>query len=194
MTSDPSSLLAWMRGRGPGDVTARAISDAGPRPFRRRSEADAALAVLIESGAIVEVSARPRVFRIIKPVAGIRAAPAGDGMAEPVAEQDPADEAPIPAAEVRALLADRTAHHAAGGRSETASRYMAARDTFEMLRTDARLTPTQITDGRCNVCGQDRDDTFLRVGGRVLVHARCLGEHRAAVAARVDATVLKALR
>ena len=61
--SHPELLLDWMLTRGPGDITARAIGECGPRGLRRKAESDAALAALLAAGSIVEVSARPRTFR-----------------------------------------------------------------------------------------------------------------------------------
>ena len=194
MTNDPAILLDWMHARGPGDIPARAISDAGPRVFRRKPESEAALAALIERGAIIEVAARPRVFRIVEAVTGIPAAPANDADLAPAAEQEPTDKQSIPSTEIRELLATRTAWHDANGLSDNAARYMAARDVFDALTVDPRIAPVQIAADRCHVCSQGLDGTTLRVGiGRVPVHARCLGEHRAAIAARIDTLVVSAI-
>ena len=111
MTNDPAILLDWMHARVPGDIPARAISDAGPRVFRRKPESEAALAALIERGAIIEVAARPRVFRIVEAVTGIPVTPVDDADLAPAAEQEPTDKQSIPLTEIRELLAARTAWH-----------------------------------------------------------------------------------
>ena len=62
--ADAEALLGWMAARGPGPITTRTIGDAGPRSVRRKSVMDAATAILIERGDIVEVSSKPRAFRV----------------------------------------------------------------------------------------------------------------------------------
>ena len=64
--SDTGVLLAWMRTQ-PGDVPLRAIGENGPRAFRRKADAEPALAALVAAGRLVEVSRRPRAFRVVRP-------------------------------------------------------------------------------------------------------------------------------
>ena len=64
--SDTGVLLAWMRTQ-PGDVCMRAIGENGPRAFRRKADAEPALAALVAAGRLVEVSRRPRAFRVVRP-------------------------------------------------------------------------------------------------------------------------------
>ena len=150
--SDAIELLGWMRARGPRDITMRAIGDAGPRTTRRRAAADPAIAALIEAGAIVEVMARPRTFRVV------------DAEAAPGTSAASSPGLPSPEAIV-VLLADEMADRRQSV-PEAAAAYIASADVRSALMAqvrEARGLPCS-----CEVCeaiGREVDDAMMSALG-----------------------------
>ena len=58
----PDMLLAWLRTRSAGEASFREMLQFGPAPLRSKTVADDALAALLLSGSVVELSRRPRRF------------------------------------------------------------------------------------------------------------------------------------
>lgn len=144
--NDAVELLDWMKARGPGDITMRAIGDAGPRTTRRRAAADPAIAALIEAGAIVEVSARPLAFRVIGAVSDTSAA---NSLGLPPAEA------------MIALLAEEMADRRQNV-PEAAAAYIASADVRSALMAqvrEARGLPCSCE--ACEAIGREVDDAVM---------------------------------
>ena len=173
-----------MASRGPGDISARAIGEAAPRQFRRRAESDAALAALLGSGAVVQVSNRPRSYHVIdQPENHISMTASTTAMAD----------SRVPADEIRTLFDGRLAHHANRGLTDKAALFLAGRDAHDTLRRDVRLVPPQPDTSRCAHCNGPNDEHLLRaLHGRIL-HARCYGKYRTAIDNDVDDLIAAAL-
>jgi hypothetical protein len=59
-------LLDWLRGRDQDVTDFREIMRLGPVPVRTKVEADQAVSILVTHGWLVEISARPRRFRLVR--------------------------------------------------------------------------------------------------------------------------------
>ena len=56
-----------MTARDEVEIGFREITRFGPTAVRTKDEAEAALAILIRLGSVVETSSRPRRFRVVRP-------------------------------------------------------------------------------------------------------------------------------
>jgi Protein of unknown function (DUF3987) len=61
-------LLEWLRERSEEVIDFRAILQRGPTPVRTKDKAEKALEVLKEHGWVVDISLRPRRFRLLREV------------------------------------------------------------------------------------------------------------------------------
>ena len=150
--SDAVELLDWMASRGPSDITMRAIGDTGPRAFRRKVDSDPAIAALIEAGAIVEVTARPRTFRVVE----VEAAP----------DTSAASSLALPSPEaIVALLANEMADRRQSV-PEAAAAYIASADSRSALMAqvrEARGLPCSCE--ACEAIGREVDDAVMSALG-----------------------------
>jgi hypothetical protein len=65
-----AALLEWLQGREEAETDFRDILRLGPGPVRTKAMAEEAVSILINYGWLIEVSARPRRFRVIKDGSG----------------------------------------------------------------------------------------------------------------------------
>src|SRR4051812_45223331 len=65
-----AALLEWLQGREDPETDFRDLLRLGPGPIRTKAMAEEAVSILINHSWLIEVSARPRRFRVIKDGSG----------------------------------------------------------------------------------------------------------------------------
>lgn len=185
--TDPEVLLAWMEKRR-GAISIRDISDAAPRPFRRRAAANVALAALIEGGEIIEVSARPRSFRV-----SARFGPKPGSAPGPKLCHLSVQSERIPASDISDLLDAAVAQHRQAGRSEPAALILGAADVRDGLRRDPQHAPVPNAFGLCQHCGRKLEADHAELLHGIRVHLACTLKYRNAVDRQLNALLADAL-
>ncbi len=200
---DSVVLLTWMRKRD-SVITGRDISDSGPRSFRRRAAAETALAALMETGEIIEVSSRPRAFRVVLPKQPMGEFPPPTSLAREIPEQTTLNGKHIQGSQVgefpplsRSATRDRLdaaiAQHRQAGRSLPAALILAAADVRDGMRRDPHHAPKPHAYGRCQHCDGDIEGGYAELLHGVRVHVGCVLRYRNAVDRQMDEIIVAAL-